>query len=249
MAKERKVPALIDNPMSFCAGCGHGIVIRLVAECIEELNQQDNIIFPIGVGCSSLLGGGMVADRLHCPHGRAASVATGMKRVTPDTTIITYQGDGDAYNIGISESLNAAYRNENITVITINNTNFGMTGGQMSWTSLPDQKTTTSPKGRDSGATGLPFRFPEMVAGQFDVAYAARGTVTSPKNVNKLKKYIKNGLEAQINGEGYSIIEVLSPCPTNWGLNPVKAMEQIEEQLIPYYPLGVFKNRKEKQDA
>ncbi|PIE67539.1 MAG: 2-oxoglutarate oxidoreductase [Deltaproteobacteria bacterium] len=249
MAKERKVPALIDNPMSFCGGCGHGIIARLIAECLEELGQQENIIFPIGVGCSSLLGGGLVTDRLHCPHGRAASVATGMKRTTPDTTIITYQGDGDAYNIGISETINAAYRNENITVITINNTNFGMTGGQMSWTTLPGQKTSTSPGGRDSGLTGRPLRFPELVAEHFDVAFAARGTVTSPKNVNKLKKYIKKGIQAQINGEGYSVIEVLSPCPTNWGLTPVKAMKKIEDDVVPYYPLGVFKERKEKQNA
>ncbi|MGE4470598.1 MAG: thiamine pyrophosphate-dependent enzyme [Desulfovibrio sp.] len=249
MAKERKVPALIDNAMSFCPGCGHGIVIRLIAECLEELDQQENIIFPIGVGCSSLLGGGLVTDRLHCPHGRASAVATGMKRVCPDTTIIAYQGDGDAYSIGIAETLNAAYRNENITMIAINNTNFGMTGGQMSWTTMPGQVTTTSPKGRDCAITGQPIRFPEMVAQEFDVAYAARGTVTSPKHVNKLKKYIKNGIQAQINGEGYSVIEVLSPCPTNWRMNALKAMERVEQELVPYYPLGEFKTRKENKDA
>ncbi len=249
MAKERIVPVMSDNPMSFCPGCGHGIVIRLITECLEELNQLDNIIFPIGVGCSSLLGGGLVADRIHCPHGRAASVATGMKRVTPETTIVAYQGDGDAYNIGISETLNAAYRNENITVVTINNSNFGMTGGQMSWTSMPKQKTTTSPKGRDCELTGQPFRFPEMVADQFNIAYSARGSVTSPKNVNKLKRYIKNGIQAQLNGEGYSVIEALSPCPTNWGLNALKAMERVEEELVPFYPLGVFKEREENKNA
>ncbi|MGE4290631.1 MAG: thiamine pyrophosphate-dependent enzyme [Desulfovibrio sp.] len=245
MVKTRKVPALIDKSMSFCPGCGHGIVIRLIAECLEELGQRENVIFPIGVGCSSLLGGGMTCDRLHCPHGRASAVATGMKRVRPETMIVAYQGDGDAYSIGIAETLNAAYRNENITVVTINNTNFGMTGGQMSWTTMPGQVTTTSPLGRDCAVTGNPIKFPELVASQFDVAYAARGTVTTPKHVNKLKKYIKNGLEAQVKGEGYSVIEVLSPCPTNWNLSPLKAMQRVEEELIPYYPLGEFKTRKE----
>jgi len=245
MAKARKVPAIIDNPMSFCPGCGHGIVIRLITECLEELGQDQNLIFALGVGCSSLLGGGLVTDRLHCPHGRASAVATGMKRVQPENTIVAYQGDGDAYSIGIAETINAAYRNENFTMIAINNTNYGMTGGQMSWTTMPGQVTTTSPLGRDCEITGNPLKFPELVASQFDVAFAARGAVTTPKNVNKLKKYIKNGLEAQLNGEGYSVIEVLSPCPTNWKLSPLNSMKRIEEELIPYYPLGVFKERKE----
>ena len=161
MAVERKVPAIIDNPMSFCPGCGHGIIIRLICECLEELGQDQNIIFPIGVGCSSNLGGGLVTDRLHCPHGRAGAVATGMKRVNPDNIIITYQGDGDAYNIGIAESINAAYRNENITVITVNNTNFGMTGGQMAPTTLPGMKATTAKAGRDPRSTVTLCAFPK----------------------------------------------------------------------------------------
>jgi 2-oxoglutarate ferredoxin oxidoreductase subunit beta len=246
MAVSRRVPAIIDRETGFCPGCGHGIVIRLIAECLEELGQDDNIVFPIGVGCSSLLGGGLVTDRLHCPHGRASAVATGMKRCMPDVTIVAYQGDGDAYSIGIAETLNAAYRNENITMIAINNTNFGMTGGQMSWTTMPGQKTTTSPKGRDCSVTGNPLRFPELVASQFDVAYAARGAVTSPKRIMTVKKYIKNALEAQVNKEGYSTVEVLSPCPTNWGLDVLGAMKRIEEEIIPYYPLGEFKKREER---
>lgn len=245
MAIVRRVPDLINKPMSFCPGCGHGIVARLIAECLQELGQQNNIIFGIGVGCSSLLGGGLSVDRLHCLHGRAAAVATGMKRVQPEVTVLTYQGDGDAYSIGISESMNAAYRNENITVFAINNTNYGMTGGQMSWTTMPEQKTTTSPLGRDCATTGNPIKFPEIVASQFDVAYVARGTVTTPAHVNRLKGYVKNALEAQINGEGYSIVEVLSPCPTNWGLSPLNAMQRINEELIPYYPLGELKKRRD----
>ena len=154
--------------------------------------------------------------------------------------------DGDAYNIGIAETFSAAYRGEHITVITINNTNFGMTGGQMAVTTMEGQKTSTTVHGRDCGVTGFPLRFPEMVAREFpNVAYAARGTVTTPAQINRLKGYIKNALEAQINHEGYSIVEVLSPCPVNWGLSPVKAMERIEQELIPCYPIGEFKKRGE----
>lgn len=245
--KERKVPALVDKPMDFCPGCGHGIISRLIMEAIEELEQTDNIMFPIGVGCSSNLGAGLDCDRLHCSHGRAGAVATGMKRVCPDVLVVSYQGDGDAYSIGMAETIGAAYRNENITVIIVNNTNFGMTGGQMSLTTMEGQKTSTSVKGRDCSVTGYPLRFPELVSSQFNVAYAARGTVASPLYINRLKGYIKNALEAQLNGEGYSVVEVLSPCPINWGLNAVASMKHIEEDLIPYYPLGEFKKRGEKQ--
>lgn len=241
--KERKVPALVDKPMDFCPGCGHGIISRLIMECIDELGQTDNIIFPIGVGCSSNLGAGLECDRLHCPHGRAAAVATGMKRTTPNALVISYQGDGDAYSIGSAETINAAYRNENITVIIINNTNFGMTGGQMSLTTMEGQKTSTTVYGRNCDITGFPIRFPELVAREFNVAYAARGSVSTILNINKLKGYIKNALGAQMNNEGYSVVEVLSPCPVNWGMTPIKAMERINTELIPYYPLGEFKKR------
>lgn len=246
MAVERKVPAIIDKPMSFCPGCGHGIIIRLICECLEELGQDKNIIFPIGVGCSSNLGAGLSTDRLHCSHGRAAAVATGMKRVNPDNMIVTYQGDGDAYSIGIAESMNAAYRNENITVITVNNTNFGMTGGQMSWTTMEGQKTSTCRDGRNCDVTGHPIRFPEILANGFQIAYAARGTVSSPSNIRKLKSYIKDALQAQMNKEGYSIVEVISPCPINWGMEPYEAMKYIDEKLTEYYPLGVLKERRKE---
>jgi 2-oxoglutarate ferredoxin oxidoreductase subunit beta len=246
MTKQKKVPAIIDKPMSFCPGCGHGIVIRLICECLEELKQDQNVIFAIGVGCSSNLGAGLSTDRLHCSHGRAGATATGMKRVNPENMVITYQGDGDAYSIGIAESINAAYRNEKITVITINNTNFGMTGGQMSWTTMDGQKTSTSVNGRNCDTTGHPIKFPEFAAFSFNIAYAARGSVSSPQNINKLKGYIKNALEAQLEGEGYSIVEVLSPCPVNWGLSPINAMKHIDKNLVPYYPLGEIKARKGK---
>lgn len=246
MAKDKRVPYLIDRPMGFCPGCGHGIVLRLIAEALEELGQDENVIYGIGVGCSSLLGGGLEADRLHCPHGRVGAVATGMKRVNPDNIVIAYQGDGDALSIGLAETTSAAYRNENITVFIVNNTNYGMTGGQMSNTTMPGQITATSVNGRDPEKTGLPMRFPEMVASQFTPAYVARGTVSSPANIHKLKGYIKNAIEAQVNGEGYSLVEIISTCPTNWKLSPVQSMKRVDEELIPYFPLGVLKDREGK---
>lgn len=244
MAKERKVPAMLNRPMNFCPGCGHGIVIRLICECLEELGEDRNVIFPIGVGCSSNLGGGLEVDRLHCSHGRASAVATGMKRVRPDTMIVAYQGDGDAYAIGLAETFNAAYRNENFTCVTVNNTNFGMTGGQMSWTTLPGQVTSTCQGGRDVALTGPPLKFPEIVASQFPVAYVARGSVSGPAKINRLKGYLKNALAAQQAGEGYSLVEVLSPCPINWGLSAVKAMERIDTELEAFFPLGELLPRK-----
>lgn len=246
MGKAYKVPAIIDTPMSFCPGCGHGIVIRLIAEVLEELGQDNSVIFGIGVGCSSLLGGGLKTDRLHCPHGRASAVCTAFKRVQPENMVIAYQGDGDAFSIGLSETMNAAYRNERFTMFAINNTVYGMTGGQMSTTTMPGQKTSTSPKGRDSATTGLPMHFPELVANEFQVSYAARGTVISPSHIRKLKGYIKTALEVQLSNEGYSVVEILSPCPTNWGLNPIESMKRIEEELIPCYPLGEFKKWEKK---
>lgn len=243
--KERKVPVLVDKPMDFCPGCGHGIISRLIMECLDELEQSDNIIFPIGVGCSSNLGAGLECDRLHCSHGRAGAVATGMKRVNPDVLIVSYQGDGDAYNIGLAETLNAAYRNENICVFTVNNGNFGMTGGQMSWTTMPGQVTATSPMGRDTDLTGIPIKVPELVAYSFTPAYVARGAVTSPAEINKLKGYIKNAFEAQLNHEGYSLVEVMCSCPTNWGMDAIAAKKRLVDEVIPYYQLGEIKKRGE----
>ncbi len=239
-----RVPEIVDGANGFCPGCGHGVVIRLIAEVLEELGQDKNIIVPIGVGCSSLLGGFLETDRLHCSHGRAAAVATAIKRVNPHNIVVSYQGDGDAYSIGIGETTSAAYRNENITVIVINNTNYGMTGGQMSNTTMPGQKTSTSPLGRDCTITGMPIKFPELVAQNFNPAYSARGSVHNPAQIRKLKKYIKNAIEAQMNKEGYSIVEVMSPCPSNWGTDAPDSMKRIEESLIDYFTLGEFKKRR-----
>jgi len=246
MAIARKAPEILSKQVSFCPGCGHGVVLRLIAECIEELKQEKNCILNVGVGCYSLMTPSIEVDRFDSLHGRGAAVCTGFKRVNPETLVISYQGDGDAYSIGIGESVSAAYRNENITVITVNNTNYGMTGGQMSATTMPGQKTTTSPLGRDCDKTGMPIKFPELVASSFpDVAYVARGAVTSPAYVNKLKGYIMNAFKAQLNNEGYSLVEVLSPCPTNWGLPPVKAIERVNTEIVDYYPLGEFKKRED----
>lgn len=241
MAIAKKTPYIIDKPMGFCPGCGHGVVIRLIAEALEELGQDNNIIFGIGVGCSSLLGGGLNTDRQHCPHGRAGAVCTGMKRVNPDNVIIAYQGDGDAYSIGIGETTSAAYRNERFTTIVINNTNYGMTGGQMSNTTLPGQKTSTTVHGRDTNLTGMPIRFPEMIADNFNPSYVARGSVCSVKDIVQAKRFIKKAIEVQLSGEGYSFVEILSPCPTNWRMSAVDAMEHIEKNIKPYFPIGEFK--------
>jgi len=246
MAKSRKIPEIAQKTSTFCPGCGHGIAIRLITECLEELGQDKNVMFGIGVGCSSLLGGVLDTDRLHCLHGRASAVCTGMKRVSPDQMVISYQGDGDAYSIGLAETTSAAYRNENFTVFVINNTNFGMTGGQMSTTTLPGQKTTTTVHGRDCTKTGSPIKFPELVSSQFEAAYVARGAVTTPAEINKSKKYVKEALTAQLNGEGYSVVEILSPCPTNWGMTPKQSMDHIMTSVVEHFPLGEFKTREAK---
>ena len=244
MAIERRVPSLCNYAM-FCAGCGHGVLLRLICECLEEFGQEKNTIAAIGVGCSCHLKTGIDCDLVQCPHGRAGAVATGIRRVEPDKFVFTYQGDGDAYNIGIAETLNAAYRNENICVFVVNNNNFGMTGGQMSWTTMEGQVTATSPHGRDISLTGAPIKVPEMIAYSFHPAYVARGAVTTPKEINRLKGYIRNAFQAQLNHEGYSLVEVLSTCPTNWSMDPLKAHRHLMEEVVPYYQLGEFKKRGE----
>jgi 2-oxoglutarate ferredoxin oxidoreductase subunit beta len=247
MAVARKVPEILSNQISFCPGCGHGTVIRLIAECVEELEQEKNMILSIGVGCYSLMENSIEVDKFDSLHGRGAAVCTGLKRCNPETLVVSYQGDGDAYSIGIGESVSTAYRNENITVIVVNNTNYGMTGGQMSATTMQGQITSTSPRGRDCTTTGLPMKFPEMVVSSFpDAAYVARGSVTTPAYVNKLKSYIKNAFKAQLNNEGYSLVEVLSPCPTNWGLSPTDALKRVNTDLVDYFPLGELKKREVK---
>lgn len=244
MAK-KQFPELLNGVAAFCPGCGHGIVVRILAECIEELGYTDNVIAGQGVGCCSLLGMGNIfeTDWLTGAHGRNGASFTTIKRLMPDTLCVSYQGDGDAYNIGFAETMNAAYRNENFTVIAVNNGNFGMTGGQMSWTTMPGQKTTTSQAGRNVEKTGQPIKIPEMIAYSFDTAYVARGALYTPQEINKTKGYIKKALQRQIDGLGHSLVEILSPCPTNWAMSPIASQDRIRDELVPYYPLGELKDK------
>ena len=242
----RMIPELVNRPHVFCPGCGHGIINRLIAEVIEEAGYQKKMIMTLGVGCSCNMNDNWNCDVLQTAHGRAAATATGVKVARPDLLSIAYQGDGDAYVIGLAETLNAAYRNTPITVFVVNNNNFAMTGGQMSWTTMPGQITATSPKGRDVNKTGFPIRVPEIAAGFENVAYVARGSVHSVKEINRLKKYIKNAIEAQIEGEGYSMVEILAPCPTNWKMNVENSIKWMEQEVIPYFNLGELKGRRAK---
>lgn len=243
MNRIRPIACELDN--KYCPGCGHGIINRIVAEVLEEMNIDKSAIGAIAVGCSSLMPDTFAIDCIQAQHGRAAAVAVGIKRCRPNKAVYAYQGDGDALAIGFSETMYAAIRNEKITIILVNNSNFGMTGGQMSPTTLDGQKTTTSPMGRDINTTGAPLDVIKMMK-NLNVAYLARGSVTDNTNILKVRKYIKNAFEAQINNEGYSLVEVLSPCPTNWGMTPLASMEHIRNHVKDVYELGEFVKRGEK---
>ncbi len=237
-----KPKALSDVPFHYCPGCTHGIVHRLVAEVIDELGVEGQTVGVASVGCSVFAYNYFNCDMVQAAHGRAPAVATGLKRALPDNVIFTYQGDGDLAAIGMAETVHAATRGENITVIFINNAIYGMTGGQMAPTSLPGQVTQTSPYGRDVKYAGYPIRVCELLSTLSGTALAQRVTVDSVKNVNIAKKAIKKGFENQINKRGYSIIEVVSTCPTNWGLSPQEAIKWLRENMLEYYPLGVYKD-------
>jgi len=237
-----KPKALSDVPFHYCPGCTHGIVHRLVAEVLDELDVVGDTVGVASVGCSVFAYNYFDCDMVQAPHGRAPAVATGLKRAKPDNVIFTYQGDGDLAAIGMAETVHAATRGENITVIFINNAIYGMTGGQMAPTSLPGQVTQTSPYGRDTDYAGHPIRVCELLSTLSGTALAQRVTVDSVKNVNIAKQAIKKGFENQINKRGYSIIEVVSTCPTNWGLSPQEAITWLQDNMLPYYPLGVYKD-------
>lgn len=236
--------ALTDAQFSYCPGCTHGIVHRLIAETIDELGIEGNTIGVAPVGCSVFAYDFFNCDMAQAAHGRAPAVATALKRVHPDNVVFSYQGDGDLASIGTAETVHAATRGEKITVIFINNAIYGMTGGQLAPTSLPGQVTQTSPTGRDVHSAGFPVRICEMLATLDGVALAQRVTVDSPKNVRAAKKAIKKAFEYQIEGAGYTIIEVVSTCPTNWGLSPQDSLKWLRENMLPYYPLGVYKDVK-----
>ena len=238
----KKPHALTDAPLHYCPGCTHGIVHRLVAEVLDELGVEGKAVGVASVGCSVMAYNYFGCDMVQAPHGRAQAVATGLRRALPEGVIFTYQGDGDLAAIGTAETVHAATRGENITVIFINNAIYGMTGGQMAPTSLPNQITQTTPYGRDVNSAGFPVRVCEMLSTLDGVALAQRVTVDSVKNVKVAKAAIKKAFQNQIEGKGYSIVEVLSTCPTNWGLTPVDALQWLRDNMIPYYPLGVYKD-------
>ena len=243
-----KPKSLADISMHYCPGCTHGIVHRLVAEVIDELGIEGRTIGIAPVGCSVMAYNYFNCDMIEAAHGRAPAVATGVKRANPEEHIVfTYQGDGDLASIGMAETVHAAARNENITIIFINNAIYGMTGGQMAPTSLPGKVTQTSPYGRDVNACGYPVRVCEMLSTLEGPEYLERVTVNSVKAVKNAKKAIKKAFQNQIDKKGFSLVEVLSTCPTNWGMTPEKALKWVDEAMIPYYPLGVYKDRSNKE--
>ena len=245
MAEEKIVfqrpKSLLPVVTNYCPGCVHGIVNRLVAETIDELGIEGRTVGIAPVGCSVMAYNFFACDMAEAAHGRAPAVATGIKRVCPDNIVFSYQGDGDLASIGMAETVHAATRGEHITVIFINNAIYGMTGGQMAPTSLPNQVTQTSPYGRDVSTAGYPVRVCELLSSLDGPAYIERVTVDCPKNIRKAKKAIKKAFQYQIDGIGYSFVEVVATCPTNWGMTPQKAFEWLRENMLPYYPLGVYR--------
>ena len=232
-----------DKVSGFCPGCMHSTVIKLIGEVLEEMGQVQNTACVLGIGCCGLHMDYIAYDNTTAPHGRACAVATVIKRSNPSSLVYTYQGDGDLASIGLAETLSAANRGENFTVIFVNNGIYGMTGGQMAPTTLVGQKTTTSPNGRDEDWCGAPIRMSEMLAQVPDSYYIERCAVNNNANILKTKKAIKKAFQYQMEGKGFCMVEALSTCPTNWGLSPVEAMKWLEENMIPYYPLGVKKDK------
>ena len=238
-----KSKMLTDAPLHYCPGCTHGIIHKLVAESLQELDAGGRAVGVAPVGCAVMAYNYFACDMVEAPHGRAPAIATGLKRALPEGVIFTYQGDGDLAAIGTAETVHAATRGENITVIFVNNAIYGMTGGQMAPTTLPGQVTQTTPYGRDVTVSGFPVRVCARLSTLSGVAYAERVSVDSVPNIRKAKAAIKKAFETQIAGKGFSIVEVLSSCPTNWGLTPLEALEWLRKNMMPYYPLGVYQDR------
>jgi 2-oxoglutarate ferredoxin oxidoreductase subunit beta len=230
-----------DANTHYCPGCTHGVAHRLVAEVIDEMGIREKMIGVASVGCSVFAYNYFDFDFVQAPHGRAPAMATGVKRTLPERIVMTYQGDGDLASIGMGEIVAAAARGENITVIFLNNANYGMTGGQMAPTTLPGQKTSTSPKGRDVEQMGYPIRAAEMLATLDGTSFAVRRSLHDPKNIRLAKKAIRMAFETQVRGLGFSLVELLSICPTNWGMSPLDSLDWLEEHMIPFYPLNDFK--------
>lgn len=232
---------LTEQNFSYCPGCTHGIGTRLVAEALDQLGVIEETVGVLAVGCSVMLYKFIDCDFIQAPHGRAPAVATGVKRALPQQTVFAYQGDGDLAAIGTAEIVHAAARGEKITIFFVNNAIYGMTGGQMAPTTIPQQTTTTTPYGREPEQAGYPIKMAEMLATLDGAAYVARVALNNPKNVRQAKKAIQRAFEVQREGLGFALVELLSTCPTNWGLDPIAALELMEEKIIPAFPLGEFK--------
>ena len=243
-----KPKSLKDKDFHFCPGCHHGTIHKLVAEAIDFYDLREKTIGVASVGCSVFLYDYFNVDVVESPHGRAAAVATGVKRAKPDNFVFTYQGDGDLAAIGTAEIIHAANRGDLFTVIFVNNGIYGMTGGQMAPTTLLGQKSTTSPFGRDFQRDGYPIKMAEMLATLEGVSFSGRFAVDKISNLRKAKKAILKAFEMQIKGIGFSFVEIVSSCPTNWGLSPIEANKRIEDEIIPYYPLGIFKEKNTKDE-
>ena len=239
----QKTKGLTDAELHYCPGCHHGIIHKLVAEVLEEMGLLDDAIGVCPVGCSVFAYKYFNCDMQEAAHGRAPAVATGIKRTHPTQPVFTYQGDGDLASIGAAEIVHAAMRGEKFTTIFVNNAIYGMTGGQMAPTTLIGQKATTCPAGRSEEWSGLPIKMSEMLAAVPSSYYIERVAVNNTANIAKAKKAIAKAFRLQMEGKGFTMIEVLSTCPTNWGLSPVEAMEWLEKNMIPYYPLGVYKDK------
>jgi len=240
----KRPESLIDKPFHYCPGCGHSVVHRLICEVVDELGVREKAIGIAPVGCSVLAYDYWDFDVSEAAHGRAAAVATGIKRVLPDRLVICYQGDGDLASIGMAETIHAANRGENFTVIFINNTNYGMTNGQMAPTTLIGQKTATTPNGRNPATDGYPIKMAELISNFEAVRYSVRTTVADFKGILQTRVAIKKAFEIQMGEGGYSFIEILSNCNTNWGLSPVEANQLILNEVVKTFPLGVFKDKK-----
>ncbi len=236
----RRPAPMLDAATHYCPGCGHGTVHRLVAEVLEEMDVRERTIGIAPVGCAVMAYDYIDIDWSEAAHGRPPAVATGLKRVNPDRLVFTYQGDGDLASIGMAETIHAANRGENITIIFINNAVYGMTGGQMAPTTLPGMKTTTTPSGRDAKAAGNPIRVCELLAALDGPSYLARVAVTDPRRVGQAKRAFRKAFKSQLDGLGFALVEVLSTCPTRWGMPPQEALAWLERNMIPYYPLNEF---------
>ncbi len=235
-------PKVLDPSVThYCPGCTHGVAHRLVAEVLEEMDEVDNAIGVASVGCSVFIYNYFNIDFVEAAHGRAPAMATGIKRVLPKSTVFTYQGDGDLASIGMCEIVHAAARGEKITVVFINNANYGMTGGQMAPTTIAGQKTTSSPMGRDVERQGYPIRTAELLSTLQGSAYVVRRSMHNPREINRAKKAIRTAFEVQKHGLGFALVELLSTCPTNWGLTPDEARTWVEENMIEVFPLGDYK--------